>query len=113
MAMLMAAEHLCRYCGRFCAVNDVSFTLAKGEVPGFLGPNGAGITTAMQMLCGNLALNAGRATLKLTLPSFLNKLASKFILRQGFAEKIALITFAVAFTQILSLLNGFHAFGYY
>jgi ABC-2 type transport system ATP-binding protein len=60
MANLIAAEHLCRYYGKYCAVNDVSFTLAKGEVLGFLGPNGAGKTTTMQMLCGNLAPSSGQ-----------------------------------------------------
>lgn len=60
MANLITAEHLCRYYGKHCAVNDVSFTVAKGEVLGFLGPNGAGKTTTMQMLCGNLAPSAGQ-----------------------------------------------------
>jgi ABC-2 type transport system ATP-binding protein len=48
------------YYGKYCAVNDVSFTLAKGEVLGFLGPNGAGKTTTMQMLSGNLAPSSGQ-----------------------------------------------------
>ncbi|MFZ2312144.1 MAG: ABC transporter ATP-binding protein [Methylobacter sp.] len=60
MTYLIEAEHLTRYYGKHCAVNDVSFTLAKGEVLGFLGPNGAGKTTTMQMLCGNLAPSAGQ-----------------------------------------------------
>jgi ABC-2 type transport system ATP-binding protein len=60
MTTLIEAEHLTRYYGKHCAVNDVSFTLAKGEVLGFLGPNGAGKTTTMQMLCGNLAPSAGQ-----------------------------------------------------
>ena len=60
MANLIEAEHLTRYYGKQCAVNDVSFTLAKGEVLGFLGANGAGKTTTMQMLCGNLAPSAGQ-----------------------------------------------------
>jgi ABC-2 type transport system ATP-binding protein len=60
MANLIAAEHLYRYYGKHCAVNDVSFTLAQGEVLGFLGPNGAGKTTTMQMLCGNLAPSSGQ-----------------------------------------------------
>ncbi|MFZ2168248.1 MAG: ABC transporter ATP-binding protein [Methylococcaceae bacterium] len=59
MANLITVEHLYRYYGKHCAVNDVSFTLAKGEVLGFLGPNGAGKTTTMQILCGNLAPSAG------------------------------------------------------
>jgi ABC-2 type transport system ATP-binding protein len=60
MTILIEAEHLTRYYGKHCAVNDVSFTLAKGEVLGFLGSNGAGKTTTMQMLCGNLAPSAGQ-----------------------------------------------------
>ncbi len=60
MTALIEAEHLTRYYGNHCAVNDVSFTLAKGEVLGFLGANGAGKTTTMQMLCGNLAPSAGQ-----------------------------------------------------
>ncbi len=56
---LIKAEHLTRYYGPNCAVDDVSFTLAKGEVLGFLGPNGAGKSSTMQMLTGNLAPSAG------------------------------------------------------
>lgn len=59
MALLIEAEHLYRYYGKHCAVNDVSFTLTKGNVLGFLGPNGAGKTTTMQMLCGVLAPSSG------------------------------------------------------
>jgi ABC-2 type transport system ATP-binding protein len=60
MENLIAVEHLCRYYGKYCAVNDISFTLAKGEVLGFLGPNGAGKTTTMQMLSANLAPSSGQ-----------------------------------------------------
>lgn len=56
---LIKAEHLYRYYDQHCAVNDVSFSLSKGEVLGFLGPNGAGKTTTMQLLCGNLAPSSG------------------------------------------------------
>ncbi len=57
--ILIDAEHLYRYYGPNCAVQDVSFQLAKGDVLGFLGPNGAGKSSTMQMLTGNLAPNAG------------------------------------------------------
>lgn len=56
---LIEAKNLSRYYDNHCAVDDISFTLAKGEVLGFLGPNGAGKTSAMQMLCGNLAPSTG------------------------------------------------------
>ncbi|MGZ5051181.1 MAG: ABC transporter ATP-binding protein [Methylobacter sp.] len=60
MTSLIEADRLTRYYGTHCAVDDVSFTLTKGEVLGFLGANGAGKTTTMQMLCGNLAPSAGQ-----------------------------------------------------
>lgn len=60
MTPLIKAENLYRYYAGHCAVQDVSFTLNKGEVLGFLGPNGAGKTTTMQMLCGNLAPSSGQ-----------------------------------------------------
>lgn len=60
MAELLQAEHLYRFYGPRCAVEDVGFTLAKGEVLGFLGPNGAGKSTTMHMLCGTLAPSSGQ-----------------------------------------------------
>lgn len=60
MTMLIQAEQLYRFYGQNCAVENVSFSLSKGEVLGFLGPNGAGKTTTMQMLCGNLAPSSGQ-----------------------------------------------------
>ncbi|MCB5191505.1 ABC transporter ATP-binding protein [Methylobacillus arboreus] len=53
------ASELTRKYGGRAAVNDVSFTLNKGEVLGFLGPNGAGKSTTMKMLTGNLAPSNG------------------------------------------------------
>ncbi len=44
------------------AVDDVSFSIAAGEIVGFLGPNGAGKTTTLKMLCGLLYPTAGHAT---------------------------------------------------
>ena len=41
------------------AVDNINFTLKRGEVLGFLGPNGAGKSTTMQMLTGNLAPSHG------------------------------------------------------
>jgi ABC-2 type transport system ATP-binding protein len=45
--------------GEFVAVDDVSFTIERGEVVGLLGPNGAGKTTIMKMLTGFLEPTSG------------------------------------------------------
>src|SRR6266513_4193098 len=57
----IAAEHLVRRFGNFTAVNDVSFRVEKGEIFGFLGPNGSGKTTGIKMLTGLLPLSGGSA----------------------------------------------------
>ncbi|MGI9211820.1 MAG: ABC transporter ATP-binding protein [Methylococcaceae bacterium] len=57
---LINVEQLCRYYGDQCAVDNVSFTLEKGEILGFLGPNGAGKSSTMQMITGNLAPTSGQ-----------------------------------------------------
>jgi ABC-type multidrug transport system ATPase subunit len=57
----ISAEHLVRRFGDFTAVNDVSFRVEKGEIFGFLGPNGSGKTTVIKMLTGLLPLSDGAA----------------------------------------------------
>lgn len=59
MSLLVEVHQLYRYYGKHCAVQNVSFSLKKGQVLGFLGANGAGKTTTMSMLCGNLAPSSG------------------------------------------------------
>src|SRR5258707_6880387 len=55
------AEHLVRRFGTFVAVNDVSFRVEKGEIFGFLGPNGSGKTTVIKMLTCLLPLSGAHA----------------------------------------------------
>jgi ABC-2 type transport system ATP-binding protein len=47
--------------GPFTAVDDVSFTVERGEILGFLGPNGAGKTTTMRILTGYMPPTEGHA----------------------------------------------------
>ena len=46
--------------GAKCAVNDISFTINKGEVLGFLGRNGAGKSTTMNMITGYISASEGQ-----------------------------------------------------
>jgi ABC-2 type transport system ATP-binding protein len=52
MNKAIEVENLTKKFGDFTAVDNVSFSVEKGEIFGFLGANGAGKTTAMRMLCG-------------------------------------------------------------
>jgi len=56
-------EGLTKRYGEVLAVNDISFSVDRGEVFGFLGPNGAGKTTTIQVLTGLARLDAGRITI--------------------------------------------------
>ena len=58
----ISAQNLVRRFGNFTAVNDVSFRVQKGEIFGFLGPNGSGKTTVIKMLTGLLPLSGGEAS---------------------------------------------------
>jgi ABC-2 type transport system ATP-binding protein len=63
MSSLISVKNLTRRYGDFCAVNNISFELAAGDILGFLGPNGAGKTSTMQMLAGNLAPTFGEISI--------------------------------------------------
>jgi ABC-2 type transport system ATP-binding protein len=53
------AENLTKRFGEFTAVDRVSFEVKRGEIFGFLGPNGSGKTTTIRMLCGLVPPTAG------------------------------------------------------
>ena len=61
MDAMIEVRRLTRRFGPILAVNDVSFTVARGEVLGFLGPNGAGKSTTMKLITGFLAPTSGTA----------------------------------------------------
>jgi len=60
---MINAQHLTKAFGSRTAVDDLSFTVDKGDVVGFLGPNGAGKTTTIRMLTGYLPPTRGTATI--------------------------------------------------
>ncbi len=61
--MSITVNKLTKIYGAQKAVDDISFTIAKGEVVGFLGPNGAGKSTTMKILTGYLQASAGTASI--------------------------------------------------
>ena len=60
---LLVAEHIDKRFGITHAVNDVSLTIAAGEVRGLIGENGSGKSTFSQMLCGIYTIGGGTFTL--------------------------------------------------
>lgn len=59
---MIKVENLTKAFGPKLAVNDVSFTVERGEVLGFLGPNGAGKSTTMRMVTGFIPPTSGKIT---------------------------------------------------
>jgi ABC-2 type transport system ATP-binding protein len=59
---MIKVQNLTKAFGPKLAVNNISFTVEKGEVLGFLGPNGAGKSTTMRMITGFIPPNSGRVT---------------------------------------------------
>ena len=58
--MELRVESLVKKFGKQTAVNDISFSLKKGEITGFIGPNGSGKSTTMKMLTGIFAPTSGK-----------------------------------------------------
>ena len=58
---MIEVEGLTKRFGTFTAVDHISFTVGKGSIFGFLGPNGSGKTTVIRMLCGILQPTDGTA----------------------------------------------------
>lgn len=61
VSAVLTTENLSKeYVKGYKAVDNVSFSLARGEIFGFLGPNGAGKTTTVKLLCGMLSPTGGK-----------------------------------------------------
>ena len=62
MEYSVTVEHLCKSYGEVKAVNDISFTVRKGSLFAFLGVNGAGKSTTINIICSMLKKDAGKVT---------------------------------------------------
>lgn len=56
----IAVQGLTKTFGSKTVVDNVSMTVEKGEIAGFLGPNGSGKTTMIRLICGLLTPDAGK-----------------------------------------------------
>ena len=56
---MIEVKHLTKRYGKHLAVDDLSFTVEKGQIYGFLGPNGAGKSTTMNIMTGYLGATKG------------------------------------------------------
>lgn len=63
METVIETNKLTKRFGSFTATNEITFSVSKGEIFGFLGANGAGKTTAMRMLCGLSKPTSGDASI--------------------------------------------------
>jgi ABC-2 type transport system ATP-binding protein len=57
--LMIEAKGLCKYYGPFAAIENVTFSIPRGQVAAFLGPNGAGKSTTMKILTGFLSPTRG------------------------------------------------------
>ena len=57
---MIKVEHLVKRYGNRNVVDDLTFTVEKGQIVGFLGPNGAGKSTTMNMITGYIASTEGK-----------------------------------------------------
>ena len=61
--VMIEASNLTKYYANFLAIEDLSFQVHKGEIVGFLGPNGSGKTTTMRILTGYMPPSSGSASI--------------------------------------------------
>jgi ABC-2 type transport system ATP-binding protein len=58
---VVVAENLSRYFGAVKALDGLSFSVEAGEIFGLMGPDGAGKTTCLRILCGLMRPTSGKA----------------------------------------------------
>ena len=58
---MIEIQNLTKDYGKVKAIDDVSFTVEKGEIVGFLGPNGAGKSTTMNIITGFISSTSERS----------------------------------------------------
>lgn len=108
MSDLVVVDGLTKRFGSIIAVDQVSFAIAPGELVGFLGPNGSGKTTVLNMMSGLLRPDAGRITLA---GSNVGGMTADRIARAGMIRMFQLTRVYPEMTVIENLLTSGFALG--
>ncbi len=108
MSDLIVVEDLTKRFGSLVAVDGVSFTIGEGELVGFLGPNGSGKTTVLNMMSGLLRPDAGRISLS---GANVGGMTADRIARAGMIRMFQLTRIYPEMTVIENLLTAGFALG--
>jgi branched-chain amino acid transport system permease protein len=90
--------------GGLVAVDDISFTVARGELIGLIGPNGSGKTTVMNLISGALSADAGTVRFK---QRDLTRTATHRIARLGLARTFQLVRILESMSVVENVMVGF------
>lgn len=103
--MSITVNNLSKIYGTQKAVNNISFSINKGEIVGFLGPNGAGKSTTMKMITGYLKADAGTATVcGITVDESSNETKTKI----GYLPEANPLYFDMYVREYLAFIAGIH-----
>ncbi|MDD7972855.1 ABC transporter ATP-binding protein [Roseinatronobacter alkalisoli] len=100
---ILQIEGLRKVFGGLVAVNDVSFSVAEGELLGLIGPNGSGKTTTMNLISGALPATAG--TIRLD-GSPITGLTAAAISRAGVARTFQLVRILPGMSAVENVIAG-------
>ncbi len=104
--MSIVVSNLTKKYGSQVTVNNISFTINKGEIVGFLGPNGAGKSTTMKMITGYLEADSGTAAVcGLTVDT--NSLITKK--KIGYLPEANPLYFEMYVREFLAFIAGVHS----
>ena len=110
MTALLAVEHLTMRFGGLIAIDDLSFSAARGEITAIIGPNGAGKTTVFNCLTGFYKPDVGRLALtgQDGATHFLERMEGFRIARAGVARTFQNIRLFPAMTALENLVVAQH-----
>ncbi|MEO6731903.1 MAG: gliding motility-associated ABC transporter ATP-binding subunit GldA [Ferruginibacter sp.] len=103
--MSIIVSNLSKTYGTQKAVNNISFSINKGEIVGFLGPNGAGKSTTMKMITGYLEIDAGSAIVA-GIKVSTNSAATKS--KIGYLPEANPLYFEMYVREYLEFISGIH-----